>query len=295
MRQKTLTYVSDATLLVVAALWGGGFIAVKGGLNTMTPFVLASLRFLIATLVFTLAFRRKIGPITRDEWRYGSFVGFFLFLGFAFQTVGLQYTTTSKQGFLTATYVIMVPLIYWIISRKMPKGKVFLGSFLTFIGIGLVSLESSLALGKGDLLTLVCAIFFALHIISIDIYSKRMTSLKLAYIQILVASIFFCISALIFEPLPTSITPEGWQSVIYLGIFSTFLCFTLQTVAQKNTPASHASMLLSLESIFAAVFGVILLGEVLTSKMIVGCVLIFMAIILIEVEWDVKKRGNETP
>ena len=290
MQSKKLTIISDAALLLVAALWGGGFIAVKDGLNTLTPMVLASMRFVIAAVLFKVIFYTRLKDITRKEWLNGALVGFFLYLGFAFQTVALQYTTASKQGFLTATYVIMVPLIHWMISKKMPKQKVFVGSLLTFIGIGLVSYEGTLSLNKGDILTLICAVFFALHIISIDYIGKMMASLKLAYIQIVVASLLFVVTALLFEPIPTSLSPSGIWAVVYLGIFSTCLCFTLQTVAQRHTPPSHASMLLSLESIFAAIFGVLLLGEAMTTKVIFGCILIFFAILMIEMEMPLKKN-----
>jgi drug/metabolite transporter (DMT)-like permease len=289
MKEKHLTLFSDAALLLVAALWGGGFIAVKDGLNALTPMVLAALRFIIATIIFSIFFHRKIGSITRSEWLKGGIVGFFLFLGFAFQTVGLQYTTASKQGFLTATYVIMVPLIHWGISRKMPKKKVFLGSALTFVGIGLVSYQGALSLNAGDTLTLICAVFFALHIIAIDAFGKGMSSLKLSYLQMLVASVLFVIAALFMEPLPRELSWQAWRAVFYLGAFSTCLCFTLQTVAQRHTPPSHASMLLSLESIFAAIFGILMLDEVMTSHMIFGCALIFAAILIIELQFPKRK------
>lgn len=293
MNNKTKGYLSDGTLLIVAALWGGGFIAVKNGLSTMTPFVLAALRFVIATLIFGVTMNKRLRGITKEEFTKGGIVGLFLFSAFAFQTVGLQYTTASKQGFLTATYVILVPLILWAINKKKPESKVFLGSVMTFVGIGLVSYEGTLKINQGDLLTLVCALLFALHIISIDHYGKTMSSVKLAFIQIAVAAVLFVISAVIFEPIPKSLPAEAWQAVIYLGAFSTFLCFTLQTIAQKYTPASHASIILSLESIFAAIFGILLLDEVMTVKMLIGCLLIFAAILLVELKFKKSKKVQE--
>jgi len=289
MNAKTRIYLSDATLLLVAALWGGGFIAVKNGLDTMTPMVLAAMRFMIATLVFGVVLHKKIGKLTKEDLIKGGIVGIFLYTAFAFQTVGLQYTTASKQGFLTATYVIMVPLIHWGIKKELPKGRVFLGSFMTFVGIGLVSYEGTLSFNLGDGLTLICAVLFALHIIAIDYFGKEMSSVKLAFVQIAVATVCFTITAVIAEPVPSSLTRDAWQAVIYLGVLSTFLCFTLQTIAQKYTMASHASMILSLESIFAAIFGIILLGEVLTAKMLIGCLFIFVAIIMVEIQLPTKK------
>lgn len=278
-------YLSDVSLLFVAAVWGGGFVAVKDALNTMTPMYLLAFRFVLAALILYIFLFKWIGKITKEDLKKGGIVGLILFLAFAFQTVGLQYTTASKQGFLTATYVVMVPILYWILYKRRPGMKAFVGSILTIIGIALISLESSLTLGMGDILTLICAVLFAGHIISIEYFAKEMNVFKLAFLQIAVAAVLCLISAVISEPIPPDITPRAWGAIVYLAIFSTFLCFTVQTIAQKHTTSSHASIIMSLESVFAVVFGVLILNEVMTSIMYVGCGLIFLAILIIEVDF----------
>lgn len=283
-------YLSDFSLLFVAFVWGGGFVAVKDALNTVTPMVLMSVRFVLAAIVLYLFLHRWIGKIDKNDLKKGSIVGVLLYIAFAAQTFGLQYTTASKQGFLTATYVIMVPLIYWIFYKRRPSTKAIIGSLITLVGIGLVSINATFTLNLGDGLTLICAFFFAAHIIAIEFFAKGMNVFKLAFIQIGVAAVLFVITALLTEPIPLSFTPRAWMAIVYLAVFSTFACFTLQTVAQKYTSSSHVSIILSLESVFAALLGVILLGEVLTPIMLVGCALIFAAILMVELNFSKKSK-----
>ncbi len=288
LSNKKRQLLSDVSLLFVAAVWGGGFVAVKGALDTMTPLILMSYRFILATAIMYIFFRKKIGKINKAELINGSVVGTILFLAFTAQTFGLQYTTASKQGFLTATYVVMVPLLYWIIYKKRPKSKAFVGSLITIVGIALVSINKDMAFNLGDALTLLCALLFAAHIISLEYYTKKMDVLKLSFLQLAVAAVLFTVSAVIFEPIQLTLSSSEWFSIIYLAVFSTFACFTVQTIAQKYTSSSHASIIMSLESVFAALFGVLLLNEVLTPFMMAGCSLIFIAILIIEVEFKKK-------
>lgn len=282
-RKKGL--MSDVSLLFVAAVWGGGFVAVKDALNTITPMYLMAFRFVLAA-IFLYAFLFKwIGKLSKDDIKKGSVVGGFLFLAFAAQTYGLQYTTASKQGFLTAVYVVVVPLLYWLLYKRQPGIKAFVGSFLTIIGIGLISLEGSLSLNLGDMLTLLCAVLFAAHIISIEYFAKDMNTVKLAFVQISVAAVLCVVTALLTEPVPAAVSGRAWLAIVYLAFFSTFACFTVQTIAQKYTSSSHASIIMSLESVFAAVLGVAILGEVMSVKMIIGSAIIFSAILIVEVDF----------
>lgn len=283
-------YIADLSLLFVAAVWGGGFVAVKDALNTLTPMFLMTMRFVLASIILYSFLHRKIGKVNKDDFKKGSIVGTILFLAFAAQTYGLQFTTASKQGFLTATYVVIVPLLYWLLYRKPPKMKTFIGSFLTIVGIAFISLESSLILNIGDLLTLVCAVFFAAHIISIEYFAKDMNVYKLAFVQIFVAAIWCIGLAFMTEPIPVSLSARAWLAIVYLATFSTFACFTIQTIAQKYTSSSHTSIILSLESVFAAVLGILILKEKMTSIILLGCALIFIAILIVEVDLDVIKN-----
>ncbi len=285
--------LADLSLLVVAFVWGGGFVAVKDALNTLSPMLLMAFRFTIASAIIYVFFRKKIGAITKGDLKGGSIVGLMLFTAFALQTIGLQYTTASKQGFLTAIYVVFVPLLYWLFYRKAPAKKVFIASFLAIVGIGLISLDSGFSMNLGDGLTLGCAVFFALHILSIEFFSKDMNGFKLAFLQMAVAAVLCIVMALLTEPVRLTLNQREWTAVLYLAVFSTFACFTIQTVAQRYTSSAHASLIMSLESVFAALLGVLLLGEVMTVKIVIGSVLVFAAILLIEVNWSKKKTIEE--
>ncbi len=285
--------LADLSLLVVAFVWGGGFVAVKDALNTLSPMLLMAFRFTIASAIIYVFFRKKIGAITKGDLKGGSVVGLMLFAAFALQTIGLQYTTASKQGFLTAIYVVFVPLLYWLFYRKAPARKVFIASSLAIVGIGLISLNSGFSVNLGDGLTLGCAVFFALHILSIEYFSKDMNGFKLAFLQMAVAAVLCIAMALLTEPVRLALNQREWTAVLYLAVFSTFACFTIQTVAQRYTSSAHASLIMSLESVFAALLGVLLLGEVMTVKIVIGSVLVFAAILLIEVNWSKKKTIEE--
>ncbi|MDM8534481.1 DMT family transporter [Clostridiaceae bacterium HSG29] len=295
MIENSKKNISDISLFFVAVVWGGGFVIIKDTLSTVTPMLLIALRFIIASVLMYMILHKKIGKISKNDIKKGGIVGIVLYLAFATQTYGLQFTTASKQGFLTAVYVAIVPFLYWILYKKRPDIKVFVGSFLTIIGIGLISLHGSLEINIGDSLTLICALFFAMHIISIEYFAKDMDVYKLAFIQIAVAAVFSTVSALLTEPFTLELTNRAWYSIIFLAVFSTFGCFTVQTIAQKYTSSSHASILMSLESVFAAIFGIILLNEVMTPLMIFGSGLIFIAILIIELDIkEVYKKKSKT-
>lgn len=286
-------YLSDLALFFVAIVWGGGFVAVKDALNTMTPMLLMAYRFSIAALLLYVFFRKKIGGFAKTDLKGGAVVGAMLFLGFAFQTIGLQFTTASKQGFLTAVYVVFVPFLYWLIYKSAPPLKVFIASALAIIGIGLISYQPGMQVNQGDILTLVCALFFALHILSIEYFSKTVASLKLAFLQMAVAAALCVVFAVLTEPVRFVLTGREWTAIIYLAVFSTFLCFTVQTVAQRYTSSSHASLIMSLESVFAAILGVMILGEQLNANIIIGSALVFMAIMIIEIKLRPNKAKKE--
>ncbi len=284
MNSRKKQLLSDLTLIFVAFLWGGGFVAVKDTLGSVGPMSLNFFRYLIAIVAMKIILFPKLGRIEKKDLKGGLVVGVLLFLGYASQTIGLQYTTASKQGFITATYVVMVPFLYWMIHRKRPLMREFMGSFVAILGVGLISLDQVSGFNIGDGMTLVCAFFFALHILTIEIFAKEMEVLKLAFLQMFVACVLFLAAALLTEPLSFNLSTRAWGSLAYLGIFSSFLCLTLQTTAQKYTSSSHVSIFLSTEALFAATLGVLMLNETLTARILVGGALIIGAILLVELK-----------
>ena len=287
---KRKSFLADMSLLIVAIMWGGGFIAVKGALDSITPFYMMAMRFGISVIIMLLVFRKKVKLITKNELKVGTLVGLLLFLGFAAQTIGMQYTTAGKNAFLTGTNVVIVPFLYWVISKKRPDKYSLISAFLCFVGIGMLTLEGGLRLGLGDSLTLICAVFFAGHIVSVGFFTEKVDAISLVIIQLGAAAVFSIIAALIYEPVPPSLGSDTIFAIGYLAIFSTMIAFIIQNVAQKYTTSTHAAIILCLESVFGSILSVIVLNEIFTSKMVLGCLTIFIAILTTETKWDFLKK-----
>ncbi|MBX4259228.1 DMT family transporter [Clostridium estertheticum] len=282
---KEKSILADMSLLIVALIWGGGFIAVKDALDSVSPFYIMAIRFSISVLIMLLVFRKKIKYITKNYLFNGTIVGLLLFLGFAAQTIGMKYTTAGKNAFLTGTNVVIVPFLYWIISKKRPDVFSLISAFLCFIGIGMLTIDSGIHIGLGDGLTLLCAVFYAAHIVAVGFFARKVDVILLVIIQLGACALFSIIAALIFEPVPQSLNSSTMFALIYLGIFSTMLAFIVQNVAQKYTTSTHTAIILCLESVFGCILSVVMLHEIFTSKMILGCLTIFLAIITTETKW----------
>lgn len=276
--------VADLSLLIIAIIWGGGFVAVKDALNNITPFYIMAMRLIGASVLLALIFFKTMKKVTKQDIIYGSIVGIFLFTGFTGQTVGLQYTTAGKQAFLTTVYVVIIPFFAWGIDKKRPDFYSIFSTFLALFGIGFLSIGDgfSLNLNIGDWLTLASAFLFAAHIISVSYYSKKVDPIALSVIQMLFAGLVSLVCALIFEPKFTGINEDAFFSIFYLTVFSTMVAFVVQNVAQKYTHPNHVGVILCLESVFGAILSVLILKEVFTLNMIIGCVIIFIALIISE-------------
>ncbi|MDW8801437.1 DMT family transporter [Clostridium sp. A1-XYC3] len=277
---KDKALMADIALLIVAIIWGGGFIAGKIALFTMTPFYLLSFRFLCSGLLLGIIFFKKMKTIDRKSVISGIILGLSLYIGQTLQTIGLKYTTAGKQAFLLASYTIIVPFISWIIVKKKPDIYSFFAGLLTLIGIGLLSLQGGLSISYGDSLSLMFAVVFAFQIVLIGIYVKNINPIHLTTVQLLIAGTLTLISALIFEPSIKSVTTDAVLSIGYLVIFNTTIAFLVQNIAQKYTSDTHASIIISLESVFGFLLSIVLMKEVVTLRMIVGCILIFTAVIV---------------
>ncbi|CCQ97074.1 Permease of the drug/metabolite transporter (DMT) superfamily [[Clostridium] ultunense Esp] len=294
MKDRSSIY-ADLSLLIVAIIWGSGFIVTKNSLNHITPYYLLAFRFMISFLLMSLVFFKRLKKAKLKDWKAGFLIGIFLFAGFATQTVGLKYTTVGKQAFITASNVVMVPFIYWAISKKKPDIYDVIAVFLCFTGIGILSFESNLRLGYGEFLTFICAIFFAFHIATIGYFSKEHDPIVLSVIQILVAGILSTIFALLLEPKIGKLSNETLFSILYLAVFSTLIAFLVQNVAQKYTSSTHAAIILSLEAVFGGIMSLIFLKEPFTIRFLIGCISILISILTTETKWSfLRKRlkGN---
>ena len=293
MRKRTQGKIADLSLALVAIIWGSGFIFVKWALNMgLTPLGMLSIRFIVAAVILSLVFYKKLKTINKKDMIYGSIVGLFLFGGFAFQTIAMQYTTPSKNGFLTSVNVVIVPFLVLIISKEKPKINSFISAGLCLCGIALLTLNKSLKLSYGDLLTLVCAFLFAAHIVSVGMFIKKVDPIKLSVIQMIVAALISLIVSILFGEFTVELGSKGLFAVVYLGAACTALCFLIQNVAQKYTSTSKASIILSTEAVFGTIFSIIIFKEELTINMIIGFIIIFIAIIIAESKPIVFKKNK---
>lgn len=283
---KKLSIYADFSLLLTAVIWGGGFVAVKDALDSVTPFYITGLRFAVAALIMIVIFMKRVFKITKESIKLGSLSGILLFAGYAVQTIGLKYTTAGKQAFLTTVYVVLVPFFAWIFLKKR-LDKYSVGSaILAFIGIGILTLNERFSIGFGDFLTLICAVFFGLQIMSMERFAREEDPILITIVQAVVASALSLFCGLFFEPTLAQLTTKSWGAILYLGIFSTCIAFLIQNVAQKYTTSDHAALILSLESVFGSIFAVIFLGEIFSTRMLIGCSIIFIAIIIAETKLE---------
>lgn len=281
---------ADIQLIIVAIIWGSGFIATEYAIkaNMNVSMIMAS-RFSVAALILLFTSIRQLQCIKVKELKHGIVAGCILFIAFYTQTVGQSSTTVSNSAFITATNVIMVPFIVWLITRKRPPLKSFILAVFTLIGVGVltISLKSGISsFNFGDLMIFVCAIGFALHIAYLEIAVKNSSAKIITFVQIITAAILSIIVLVIFDiDSFASINLEsGLPAVLYLGIFSTCICYFMQTSAQKYTSASKTGIILSMEGFFGTLFSVILSLEPLTVKIIIGGAIILSAVILTEID-----------
>lgn len=279
----------DVMLAMVAIIWGTGFIATEYAFDAgMTPAVILVLRFGVAAVMLAVILGKRLTTINKATWLRGSGAGVLLFLGFFFQTIGQSMTTVSNSAFLTAVNVVLVPFIVWALTKHKPKTKVFFTAALTFVGIVVltVNFEGAVAFNLGDIYVLICAIMFASHIAYTGIAVKNANPVHITFIQMAVATVLSAVSLGLFgagDVVAMNFT-AGLPAVIYLGVFSTCICFFLQTSAQKRTTAAKAGIIMSTESFFGSLFSVVLGMEPLSLKIVVGGAIILTAVILTEVD-----------
>lgn len=289
---KKKSLYADLSLLLVAIIWGSSFVVIKNALDYINPVYILVLRFALSSVLMAFVFWKRFREINKKDIKAGAIIGFFLFLAFLTQTIGLKYTTVSKQAFITASYVVIVPFFYWGITKKKPDIYEFVAAILCLIGIGLLSLEEGLSINLGDGLTMVCAVFFALHIISIEYFAKDHDPIILTIVQFAVAAIFSFIVVLIFNIKLGSFGKEVGFSILYVAVVSTLIAFGIQNVAQKYTSSTHTAIILSMESVFGSIFSVLLLGDKLTVKLFLGCLIVLLSILTAETKWNFLRKNN---
>ncbi|MEW6622060.1 MAG: DMT family transporter [Bacillota bacterium] len=281
---KNKNYIADAGLLLTAIMWGGGFAVTKNALDHITPLMMMAIRFVLAFIILAMVFRKRLITISKKDLWGGCIIGVFLFLGFSSQTIGLVYTTASKNAFITGTNVVIVPFLVMAVTKKFPGWHAMIAAVMTVVGLSFLTIEDGVlsTINIGDWLTLACAFFYACQVVTIGMLAPRGDAIALSVVQIGACALLCLIAGLIFEPIPVGMSTQAWGAIAYLVMLSTILCFVIQNVAQKYTPSSHAALILSLEGVFGAFFAFIFLGELFTRQMLLGCALIFVAVIISE-------------
>lgn len=281
---KGIKALSALGLIVTTIIWGSGFVVMKNSVNIISPTYLLALRFTIASIALVAVFFKRLKLVNKTEILCGSLLGVFLFVSYLLQTYGVKYTTASKNAFITTLYVIIVPFLHWFFNKKRPSVNNIGAAVIALFGLALISLEGDLSINIGDLLTLFCGLFFAFHIVFVDRYTDHHDPVRLTVIQMVVAAILSWVLAPILEGTQdfTVINGSMLIGLLYLGIFSTMICFLLQNVGQKHLSPNTTSIILSFEAVFGLVFSVIFLGEEITPKLMAGCILLFASVILSE-------------
>lgn len=295
MNKKLIGILASGGLILTAAIWGFAFVVVKDSVDTIPPVYMVSIRYTIAAVLLGFVLIPQFKKLNRYYWIHGAVTGLMLALGYITQTIGCKYTTAGKNAFLTTIYVILIPLISWPLNKKRPHFVVFLSAVMALVGIGLLALRNEggvLGFNVGDILTLICGLFYALHIIFTAKFSQDKNPVILTWIQFIVAAVFsWSVSPLIDGSFSVALLKSSRVifSMLYLGIFSSLVAFLLQNICLKYMESSLASLFLSLESVFGVVFSTIFLRERMTLVMIIGCVLIFAAITIAD-QFHAKKQ-----
>lgn len=295
MKEKIVskTLLWDLSLLFVAMVWGGGFVITKNALEVITPLYFLAIRFMIAGVLMAIIFLPKLRKASWKDIKNSCIVGVFLSLGFITQTFGASLTTPAKSSFITGLNVVLVPFIMIMFTKRFPGRKAVITAIIAFLGLSLISVNEQLIIGAGDFLTFLCAIFYACHIVSIGFFANKTDAIVLATIQVMFAGVVCSILAIVFEPTPVISGVGIWSGLLYSALLSTLAAFLIQNLAQRNTPSTHAAIILCLESVFGALASVLFWHELMTAKMVIGCLMIFAAIIVNEVDFAALFNKNK--
>lgn len=293
MDQKRLK--ANLLLLLTAAIWGFAFVAQRVGSQYVGAFTFNGIRFALGSLSLVpliLYFDKKKGkqPVATGQPKISTFksilpgliVGCVLYIAATLQQVGLNYTTAGKASFITGLYMVIVPLLGIFLKHKIGKNS-WLGVAIAVVGLYLLSVNEDFSISFGDLLELIGAVFWSIHILTIDYFSDKIEPLKLSALQFATCSVLSLTTAFIFEDITIAGISSALVPILYGGLLSVGVAYTLQVVAQKNAKPSHAAIILSMESVFGAIGGALLLSETMSTRGYIGCFLILMGILATQI------------
>ena len=290
----------SSLLFLTALIWGVAFVAQSAGMDYVQPFTFNAVRCMIGGIVLIpcigILKLYKKEPVRQGEqktqkktlYKGGTICGILLFIASNLQQFGIQYTTVGKAGFLTALYIIIVPFLGIFLHHRAGK-RIWFGVVLALCGLYLLCIKEDFRLAIGDVLMIMCAFAFAFHIMVIDYFSPKVESVKMSCLQFFVCGILSLICMFIFEQPQISQILAAWQPILYAGIMSCGVAYTLQIAAQEGMNPTVASLILSMESVFSVLAGWVLLHEALSRKELLGCLFMFIAIILAQLP---QKQGS---
>lgn len=274
---------ADLTLLLVATIWGTAFVAQRVAAQAGSVFLFNGLRFAIGILVL-LPWAGLRWNLSRHDYGIIALAGCILFAGSALQQFGVQFTSAGNAGFITSLYVVLVPIVLFLGWKERPHWLAWVAAVLATVGVFLLSTGGEFAFHPGDALELVGALFWALHVIVIGKYAPRVDPIRFSVGQLVIAGSLSLLTGFIVEPIQASLEPAVIAGLVYTGIFSIGIAYTLQVIGQRHTPPTDAALIMSLEGVMAVLSGGWLLHEQLLPVQIWGCVLIFIAVILTQVK-----------
>ena len=296
---QTRTLKSDSLLLLTAFIWGTTFVAQRMGMDHIGPMTYNASRFALGAVTLMpliLVLRRAgVAPRRKASRRFllwgGALAGLALFGGASFQQMGLLYTTAGKAGFITSLYVVLVPLMGLFLGHRC-GWFLWLGVALAVAGLYLLSVTESFTIGRGDLLVLVSAFFWAIHVQLIGYLAKRGSPLRIAWVQFVVCSALSLAAAVLTEEVTLAGVREATIPILYGGILSAGVAFTLQVVCQRTSPPAHAAIIMSLETVFAALAGWLVLSERLDLRDIAGCALMLAGLMVVQLPPLLRPRAD---
>jgi len=292
MRADRTTLRADGLLLLTAIIWGFAFVAQRSGMEVIGPFAYSATRFALgaASLLPLLWLQRRRGtptpypplaPARRAGW--AALAGAVLFGGANLQQVGLVHTTAANAGFITSLYVILVPIVGAFLG-KVSGARIWVGAVLAVVGLYVLSIGEGFTMAPGDVLELLGALFWTGHILLINWLVVRMAALEIAVGQFVTCALLSLGAALLWEPAPFAGVGAAAWPILYGGLLSIGVAYTLQIVAQKSAHPAHASIIMSLEALFAGVGGVLLLDEPLTPRLVAGGALMLAGVVVSQLE-----------
>ena len=315
MNKKELK--TDIMLVTAALLWCMGFVAQRDGMNYIGPFLYSAIRFSIGIICLLPMYflTRKHEPELRQEDKVknggnssvknqdisvdrrtvitaGLVVGFFLFLGVSAQQIGLQTTTAGKASFITALYMVLVPVFGIFLKHKTAK-TVWIGIVLALIGLYFMSISKEFRIERGDAFVIACAVLWAVHFLFVAHYSSKVGPIRLSMMQFIVCAVLSLIVAVIKEPIELSALPPALPAILYGGIGAVGIAYTLHVVALKDANPGYASLILSMESVFGAIGGWLILHETMTGRQLLGAGLILSAVLLSQINIPERKQDEK--